>query len=143
VARELSNPSAVTTVALRYLLDFEKRYEDCLGPDAAVITFTERVDTVTRTGSGIELSRIPGVPVTTTYRIKRAHLNLFEDVFSGPDKPGAEKIFEALFGLEKVNELTRGVQKLMATHACDSDAVTGFEEGMLAYYADRKRRWGR
>lgn len=142
-SRELNTPSAVTAVALRYLLEFEDQYASCLGEDAATITFTERVDSVTRTGSGIELSRIRGVPVSTTYRIKREHLDLFQDVFSRPESPGAEGIFEALFGLQGVNNLTNAVNELMDEHRCDSDAVQGFEKGLLAYYADRKRRWGR
>ncbi|WP_027948626.1 hypothetical protein [Haliea salexigens] len=142
-ARELNTPSAVTAVALRYLLDFEDQYAACLGPDAATITFTERVDSVTRTGNGIELSRIRGVPVSTTYRIKREHLDVFQDVFSRPESPGAEGVFEALFGLQKVNDLTHAVTELMDQHRCDSEAVQGFEKGLLAYYANRKGLWGR
>ncbi len=142
-ARELNTPSAVTAVALRYLLEFEDTYASCLGADAATITFTERVDSVTRTGGGIELSRIRGVPVSTTYRIKREHLDLFQDVFSRPESPGAEGVFEALFGLQGVNELTDAVTGLMEQHRCDSEAVQGFEKGLLAYYANRKGLWGR
>jgi hypothetical protein len=142
-ARELNTPSAVTAVALRYLLDYEDQYAACLGPDAATITFTERVDSVTRTGNGIELSRIRGVPVSTTYRIKRAHLDVFQDVFSRPESPGAEGVFEALFGLQGVNDLTNAVTELMDQHRCDSEAVQGFEKGLLAYYANRKGLWGR
>ncbi|HAM74888.1 MAG TPA: hypothetical protein DCQ09_04410 [Alcanivorax sp.] len=142
-ARELNTPSAVTAVALRYLLDFEDQYAACLGPDAATITFTERVDSVTRTGNGIELSRIRGVPVSTTYRIKREHLDVFQDVFSRPESPGAEGVFEALFGLQKVNDLTHAVTELMDQRRCDSEAVQGFEKGLLAYYANRKGLWGR
>jgi hypothetical protein len=142
-ARELNTPSAVTAVALRYLLDYEDQYAACLGPDAATITFTERVDSVTRTGNGIELSRIRGVPVSTTYRIKPAHLDVFQDVFSRPESPGAEGVFEALFGLQGVNDLTNAVTELMDQHRCDSEAVQGFEKGLLAYYANRKGLWGR
>lgn len=142
-SRELSNPSAATAVALRYLLDYDERYASCLGADAATITFTEQIDTVTRTAGGIELGRIQGVPVSTHYRIKRAHLELFADVFSGPEKPGSERVFEALFGQQGVTRLADAVRKLMAEHDCDSEAVQGFERGLLAYYADRKRRWGR
>ncbi len=142
-ARELNTPSAVTAVALRYLLEFEDTYASCLGADAATITFTERVDSVTRTGGGIELSRIRGVPVSNTYRIKREHLDLFQDVFSRPESPGAEGLFEALFELQGVNELTDAVTELMEQHRCDSEAVQGFEKGLLAYYANRKGLWGR
>ena len=142
-ARELENPSAVTAVALRYLLDYDDQYGSCLGDDAATVTFTERVDSVTRTSSGIELSRIRGVPVSTTYRIKREHLGLFEDVFSRPESPGADGLFEALFDLDGVNRLNDAVGEIMDEHRCDSEVVQGFERGLLAYYADRKRQWGR
>ncbi|MEO0365231.1 MAG: hypothetical protein AAF265_07010 [Pseudomonadota bacterium] len=142
-ARELNNPSAVTAVALRYLLNYEDQYESCLGADAITVTFTERVDTVTRTGSGIEVSRIRGVPVSTTYRIKREHADLFEDVFSKPKSSGADGMLEALFGLQGVSQLTDAVEELMDEHRCDSDEVRGFEQGLLAYYANRKRQWGR
>ena len=142
-ARELENPSAVTAVALRYLLDYEDQYGSCLGGDAATVTFTESVDSVTRTSNGIELSRIRGVPVSTTYRIKREHLDLFQDVFSRPESPGADGMFEALFDLDGVNQLNDAVSELMDAHRCDSDVVQGFERGLLAYYADRKRQWGR
>lgn len=142
-ALELRQPSAATAVALRYLLAYEERYAACLGPDAATVTFTERRDTVTRTRSGIELSRIEGVPVSTRYRIKRAHLELFADVFSAPETPGAGKVFATLLGLDDVTRLTDGVAVLMADYPCDAESVKGFEAGLLAYYNDRKRRWGR
>lgn len=141
--RELSNPTAATAVALRYLLDYEDRYEACLGSNAATVTFTEQVDQVTRTAGGIELSRIRGVPVSTRYRIKRAHLDLFQDVFTRPESAGSDRMLEALFGLDGVTQLTDAVVELMDEHDCDSEAVKGFERGLLAYYADRKRRWGR
>lgn len=143
-ARELNNPSAVTAVALRYLVDYEDEYGSCLGADAVTITFTERVDTVTRTANGIEVSRIEGVPMSSTFRIKREHADLFQDVFSRPAaSSGADGVIEALFGLEGVSRLTDAVSELMDEHRCDSDEVQGFERGMLAYYADRKRLWGR
>ncbi|MEL7311200.1 MAG: hypothetical protein AAFN07_06815 [Pseudomonadota bacterium] len=142
-AQELSNPSAVTAVALQYLLDYEDEYAACLGSDAVTVTFTERVDTVTRTAGGIEVRRIPGVPVSTTYRIKNEHANLFADVFSKPESSGADGMIDALFGLEGVNQLTDAVGELMDDHRCDSDEVKGFERGLLAYYANRKRQWGR
>ena len=133
----------MTAVALRYLLDYEDQYGSCLGGDAATVTFTERVDSVTRTSNGIELHRVRGVPVSTTYRIKREHLDLFQDVFSRPESPGADGMFEALFDLEGVNQLNDAVGELMDEHRCDSEVVQGFERGLLAYYADRKRQWGR
>ncbi|MEM1436998.1 MAG: hypothetical protein AAGG11_23320, partial [Pseudomonadota bacterium] len=142
-AAELNNPSAVTAVALRYLLDFEDEYEACLGDNAATVTFTEQTNTVTRTGSGLEISRIEGVPVSTTYRIKAAHLNLFQQVFTRPETPGGDRLFESLLGLEAVGALTDGVESMMDRYACDDAAIQGFEQGLLAYYADRRRRWGR
>ncbi|MEM1262475.1 MAG: hypothetical protein AAGH76_08765 [Pseudomonadota bacterium] len=143
-ARELNNPSAVTAVALRYLVDYEDEYGSCLGADAVTVTFTERVDTVTRTANGIEVSRIEGVPMSSTFRIKREHADLFQDVFSRPAaSSGADGVIEALFGLEGVSQLTNAVSELMDEHRCDSEEVQGFEEGMLAYYANRKRQWGR
>jgi hypothetical protein len=142
-ALELRSPSAATAVALRYLLAYGDRYAACLGPDAATVTFTERVDTVTRTSGGIELRRLQGVPVATHYRIKRAHLELFSDVFSRPETPGAGKNLETLLGLDGVTRLTDAVDAMMADYPCDAEAVKGFEQGLVAYYDERKRGWGR
>ena len=108
-----------------------------------VQAFTEWIGTVTRTRNGRELSRIDGVPVSTNYRIKAAHLNLFQQVFTRPETPGRDRLIESLLGLEAVSALTDAIETMMDLFPCDDAAIQGFEQGLLAYYADRQRRWGR
>jgi hypothetical protein len=76
------------------------------------VAFTERVDTVTRTGGGSELRRLPGVPVSTRCRIKRASGAFFGRV-SRPETPGAGKNLETLLGLDGVTLLTDAVDAMM------------------------------
>ncbi|MEM6708745.1 MAG: hypothetical protein AAF648_08170 [Pseudomonadota bacterium] len=143
-ANELSNPTAATAVAVQYLTQYQRRYPSCLDADASVVTFNERVDTVTRTASGIELSRIRGVESATSYRVRSDLLWLFRATVSGPQRTGAaDSSLELLLGDTRVTELTNAVNNIMAKHRCDSPEIRQFERGLQAYYRERQRGWQR
>ncbi|MEE4360124.1 MAG: hypothetical protein V2I63_01230 [Pseudomonadales bacterium] len=143
IVAELSSPSALRPVAMTYLLEFERRYPECLGSNAVTITVTERTDLVERTAGGVEISRIEGVTNATHYRVKPALVDLFRDSFSRPSAAGADRLFTLLTGDESVSRLRAGVREGMGAFDCDSAEIRQFEAGLVAYQRELKRRWSR
>lgn len=124
-------------------MDYQDKYDDCLGPGDAVLTFSERVDTVTRNSLGVEISRIEGVTRNDTYRVKRELAPLFGEVFSRPEVEGEDEIYRLLFGDDGVSRLVSGVRELMDDFTCDAPEIEQFETGLIAYHDEMKRRWAR
>ncbi|GAB5414423.1 MAG: hypothetical protein Cons2KO_20260 [Congregibacter sp.] len=142
VTKELLSPTAMRIVAMEYLLNYESRYGDCLASGAVDFTFTERRDLVTRSSSGLELSRIEGVTTSTSYRVKPALVDLFRESFSPPSGGiGSDRFFNLLLGDSGISDLRDGVKTLMGRYECGSPEMQGFEAGLVAYQRELGRRW--
>jgi hypothetical protein len=143
IVGELMNPSAVTPVAMTYLLAFEEAFPDCLGADAVTFSFSERTDTVKRNAFGTELYRIQGVTITEHYRVKRELAPLFREVFSKPDDSGVGTAFDRMFNDGGITRLTGGVRTMMKSADCQSPEIARLESGLRAYYGNRRDAWSR
>ena len=140
IAYGVQNMSALYAALGAYLVNYDRRYEQCLKPGATTIEISQRTDIVTRDGLGYEIRRVEGWTNRDYYRVNPEFSGHFNTLFNAATGTAQAQLLDLFLNDAKVTSLRQGADRLMANHDCASPEVKQLEAGFLAYDRELRKR---